>query len=51
MVCHICLSDDVNKKIDRLDLCVSCYNKVRKELDKKEKEEIDRCKDLAKQVK
>ena len=47
MVCHICLSEDVNKKIDRLDLCISCYNKVKKELDKKE----NRWKDLAKEIK
>jgi hypothetical protein len=28
MVCHICLTENVNKKIDRLDLCNDCFIKV-----------------------
>ena len=34
MVCHICLAENVNKKIDRLDLCDECFIKVKKELAK-----------------
>jgi len=38
MVCHICLAENVNKKIDRLDLCNDCFIKVEKETIKHNKE-------------
>ena len=39
MTCHICLSSDTSKKIDRLDLCATCYNEVTKRLEEDEKPE------------
>ena len=38
MVCHVCLAENVNKKIDRLDLCNECFIKVEKEIAKNIKE-------------
>ena len=38
MVCHICLAENVNKKIDRLDLCNECFIRVEKETARVEKE-------------
>ena len=32
MVCHICLTTDTSKRIDRLDLCVPCYDEIIKRL-------------------
>lgn len=32
MVCHICLSNDTSRKIDRLDLCDRCFKEVEKRI-------------------
>ena len=39
MTCHICLSSDNSKTIDRLDLCTTCYKEVTKRLEEYEKNE------------
>jgi hypothetical protein len=33
MVCHICLSDDTARRIDRLDLCERCFSEITKRLE------------------
>jgi len=33
MVCNICLSNDIARMIDRLDLCERCYRDVIKRLE------------------
>ena len=42
MTCHICLSSDNSKTIDRLDLCANCYSDVMRRLEKHEKEQKDK---------
>ena len=37
MTCHICLSSDTSKRIDRLDLCEDCYKEVIRRLEEHEK--------------
>ena len=39
MTCHICLSNDNSKTIDRLDLCLECYKEVSRRLDEHETKE------------
>ena len=38
MTCHICLSNDTSKKIDRLDLCEICFKDVTRRLEEHEKD-------------
>jgi hypothetical protein len=42
MVCHICLREENSyNKLDRLDLCIDCFNRVNKELEKNGRTKAD----------
>ena len=36
MICNICLKESVKGKIDKLELCSECLNKIAKYWDKKD---------------
>ena len=36
MICHVCLSENVKGKVDRLELCDECMKKIAKYWDEKD---------------
>ncbi len=36
MICHVCLSEKVKGKVDRLELCDECMKKIAKYWDEKD---------------